>query len=252
MGSASTRDHLFEQLATVGKAFANPNRLKIIDLLSQSEYSVDSIARELGVGVTTVSAHLQTLKAASVVATRSEGTKVIYRLAGDDVAALYAALGAMARAHSAEVGRSLKGYLAASLTATTVPSDQSSAHKRPAEVDQITKSELEQRLRQGNITLLDVRSSNEFAAGHIEGAISIPFAELVERLDEIDALVANNKTGSSPHQVVAYCRGAHCVLAHEAVRILTAYGYEAVRLEDGLLEWRVAGRPVETAKPVGG
>lgn len=251
MVSGSKRDELFNDLATVGKALANPNRLKIIDLLSQAEYSVDAIATELRTGVTTISAHLQVLKAASVVATRSEGTKVIYRLAGDDVAHLYAALGAVARSHSAQVARSLEDYLAGELPETSEagPAGVDEHSGGEAEVKQVTKAELERRLNEGNITLIDVRSPIEYAAGHIGGAVSIPYNELVERLEEISALTSLGFEADgqprSEHQIVAYCRGAHCVLAHEAVRILNAHGYHAVRLEEGFLEWRIAGKAVE-------
>lgn len=219
MDDARQRDHLFDRLAVVGKAFASANRLKLIDLLAQRERSVESMAHELGVPVTTVSAHLQILKLARVVATRSEGTRVHYRLAGEDVAALYASLGAVARAHSADVERALATYFG------TGSLD---------DVDQITRDELRQRVESGGAVVIDVRPADDYEAGHIPGARSVPFGELLQRLDELDGDV----------EVVAYCRGAHCVLAHDAVRVLAAEGRRAVRLEDGILEWRAAGLPV--------
>lgn len=219
MDSERRRDDVFDRLAVVGKAFASANRLKIIDLLAQRERSVESMARELGVAVTTVSAHLQILKMANVVATRNAGTRVHYRLAGDDVAMLYASLGAVARAHSADVERALATYFG------TGSLD---------DVDQITREELRRRVECGDAVVIDVRPSDEYEAGHIPGARSVPFEELVGRLDEIDG----------DTEIVAYCRGAHCVLAHDAVRILTAQGRRAVRLEDGMLEWRTTGLPV--------
>lgn len=213
------RDDVFDRLAVVGKAFASANRLKIIDLLAQSERSVESMARELGVALTTVSAHLQILKMANVVATRSAGTRVYYRLAGDDVAMLYAALGAVARTHSADVERALATYFG------TGSLD---------DVDQISREELRRRVERGDAVVIDVRPGDEYEAGHIPGARSVPFEELVGRLDEIDG----------DAEIVAYCRGAHCILAHDAVRILTAEGRRAVRLQDGMLEWRAAGLAV--------
>lgn len=219
MDDAQRRSELFDRLAVVGKAFASPNRLKIIDLLGQGERSVESLAHELGLGVSTASAHLQILKLANVVSTRSEGTRVFYRLAGDDVATLYASLGAVARAHSADVERALASYFG------TGSLD---------DVEQIGRKELRRRMKEGDVVLIDVRPAEEFQAGHIRGARSVPFGELVHRLDELE----------SGSEVVAYCRGAHCVLAHDAVRLLAAEGRRAVRLEDGMLEWRAAGLPV--------
>jgi rhodanese-related sulfurtransferase len=213
------RDDVFDRVAVVGKAFASANRLKIIDLLAQRERSVESMARELGVAVTTVSAHLQILKLANVVATRSEGTRVYYRLAGEDVATLYSSLGAVARAHSADVDRALATYFG------TGSLD---------DVDQISREELRQRVESGDAVVIDVRPADDYEAGHIPGARSVPFGELLQRLDELDSGV----------EVVAYCRGAHCVLAHDAVRVLVAEGRQAVRLQDGMLEWRAAGLPV--------
>jgi rhodanese-related sulfurtransferase len=219
MDSDRQRDDVFDRLAVVGKAFASANRLKIIDLLAQRERSVESMARELGVAVTTVSAHLQILKLANVVATRSEGTRVYYRLAGEDVATLYASLGAVARAHSADVERALATYFG------TGSLD---------DVDQISREELRQRVESGDAVVIDVRPTDDYEAGHIPGARSVPFGELLQRLHELDSDV----------EVVAYCRGAHCVLAHDAVRVLAAEGRRAVRLQDGMLEWRAAGLPV--------
>lgn len=208
---------LFDRLAVVGKAFASANRLRLVDLLAQGERSVEHLAREAGLGVTTASSHLQILKLANVVATRTEGTRVFYRLAGDDVAQLYAALGAVARAHSPDVERALATYFGTGSV---------------DDVELVSRDELRRRLRAGEVLAVDVRPAEEYQAGHIPGARSIPFGELLQRLDELDG------------EVVAYCRGAHCVLAHDAVRLLAAEGRPARRLEDGMLEWRAAGLPV--------
>ncbi len=213
----SERGTVLDELAVVGKAFASAKRLEIIELLAQSEHSVDQLARLTGQGMSSVSAHLQILRAARLVRTRREGTRVIYRLAGPDVATLYAALGTTARTHSPDVQAALTAYLGSG----------------GGEVDEISRDELVRRLESGEVTLLDVRPPEEFAAGHIPGAISTPLAELTARLGELgDA------------ELVAYCRGAYCVLAHDAVTLLSTRHRHALRLEDGFLEWRLAGLPV--------
>ncbi|MGN6302978.1 MAG: ArsR/SmtB family transcription factor [Angustibacter sp.] len=218
--SQRDRTRLFEQLATVGKAFANPKRLELIDLLAQGERTVESLAHSAGLGVSTTSAHLQVLKLASVVETRREGTRVHYRLAGDDVAAVYAALGAIAREHSPDVERARAAYLGLRGVAP--------------DVEELTRDELLERMAEGEVVVLDVRPSDEYAAGHIPGALSMPFGDLVEGITQLD----------DEADVVAYCRGAYCVLAHDAVRLLHHAGRRATRLQDGWLEWRLAGLPV--------
>lgn len=209
----------FEHLAAVGKAFANPKRLHIIELLAQSERSVDELVHLTGMGLSTVSAHLQILRASALVRTRRAGTRIHYRLAGDDVAVLFAALGAVARTHSADVGAALAAYLGTG-----------------GGVGTVTRAEVAAGLESGSIALLDVRPVEEFAAGHIPHAVSVPLQELVTRANELPA----------DNQLVTYCRGAYCVMAHDAVTLLGSLGRHAVRLEDGFLEWRREGRPVTT------
>lgn len=221
MGARERRTDLFGQLAVVGKAFASPKRLEIIDLLTQGERTVDSVAREIGLGVSTASAHLQILKLSNLVRTRRDGTHIHYSLAGENVAALYAAMNVVARVHSADVGRALDAYLGV---------------QGIGEVEEMSRSELVQRLEAGDVVVLDVRPAEEYAAGHIAGALSVPFGELEERLESLPDDV----------DVVAYCRGAYCVMAHDAVRLLHSHGRDARRLEDGMLEWRLAGNPVAT------
>ncbi len=211
------RGTVLDELAVVGKAFASAKRLEIIELLAQSEHSVEQIARTTGQGMSSVSAHLQILRAARLVRTRREGTRVIYRVAGPDVATLYAALGATARTHSPDVQAALTAYLGLG----------------GGEVDQISRAELARRLKSGAVTLLDVRPLEEYDAGHIPGAVSVPLAELTDRLAEL-----------AEGELVAYCRGAYCVLAHDAVTLLGTRDRHALRLEDGFLEWRLAGLPV--------
>lgn len=218
MGDAVRKAELFEQLARVGKALGSGKRLELLDLLAQGSRSVAALAESAGLGMTTASAHLQTLKQAGLVATSREGTTIRYRLADTDVAALYAQLRTVAAARLPDVDAARRAYLGAEDT------------------EQIGRDELLRRAHAGEVVVLDVRPDLEFAAGHIPGAMSIPIDELSARLDELPAHV----------EVVAYCRGAYCVFAHDAVRLLTAQGRRAVRLADGMLEWRLAHQPVET------
>lgn len=218
MGDRAAKAELFEQLALVGKAMGSGKRLELLDLLAQGERTVDALARAAELGVTTASAHLQTLKRAHLVATRREGTKVFYRLAGQDVAALYALVRSVATERVPEVARARGAYLG-------------------PDTDQVSREELLRRAAAGEVVVLDVRPAEEYAAGHIPGALSIPVDELAERLDELPA----------EQEVVAYCRGAWCVFAHEAVRVLTADGRRARRLDEGMLEWRLADLPVAVA-----
>ncbi|WP_084958440.1 ArsR/SmtB family transcription factor [Thermoactinospora rubra] len=210
---------LFEAFAQVGKALGNARRLELMELLAQGERSVEILAAAAGLGLTSASNHLQVLRQAGLVATRRQGTKVFYRLAGRDVAELWALIRQVAAAHLAEVDRARAAYLG------------------PGDVEQITRAELLRRIRDGDVTVVDVRPREEYAAGHIPGALSIPVDELLDRLAELP------EDGT----VVAYCRGTYCVFAHEAVRTLLAHGRRAMRLEDGMLEWRLAGLPVATA-----
>jgi rhodanese-related sulfurtransferase len=217
---SDARDTLFSELAVVGKAFGSPKRLELVDLLAQGERTVEGLARAAGMGLTTVSAHLQVLKASNLVRTRRAGTRVYYRLAGDDVAALYEAMSTVARRRSPDVEHALHAYLG-------VPGS--------GEVGIVTRDELAGLLEAGGAAVLDVRPHEEYVAGHVPGARSVPFETLSAAVAELRG------TGA----IVTYCRGAHCVLAHDAVRLLAGEGIEARRLEDGMLEWRTHGHPVE-------
>lgn len=217
MGDRDAKTALFEQFARVGKALGSGKRLELLDLLSQGERTVDGLARAAGLGLTTASAHLQTLKQANLVATRRAGTKIYYRLAGDDVAALYALVRTVASAHLPDVERARAAYLG-------------------PDTDEVTREELLHRVRAGQATVIDVRPAEEYAAGHIPGAVSVPLDDLAHRLADIPM----------DQEIVAYCRGAYCVLAHDAVRLLAAHGRTARRLADGMLEWRLADLPVAT------
>lgn len=218
MGDRDAKTALFDQFARVGKALGSGKRLELLDLLAQGERTVEALARAAELGLTTASAHLQTLKQANLVTTRREGTKVYYRLAGTDVAALYALVRTVASAHLPDVEAARAAYLG------------------PDDAEHVSRDELLRRVQGGDVVVLDVRPREEYQAGHIPGAVSIPVEELADKLGDIPA----------DQEVVAYCRGAYCVLAHDAVRLLTAHGRTARRLADGMLEWRLDELPVET------
>lgn len=215
MGDRDAKNALFDQFARVGKALASGKRLELLDLLAQGERTVDALARSAELGLTTASAHLQTLKQANLVVTRREGTKIFYRLAGNDVAALFALLRTVADDRLPDVRTAREAYLG-------------------DDTDAVSREELLDRVRSGRATVIDVRPAEEYAAGHIPGAVSVPLDELADRLAELPA----------DQEIVAYCRGAYCVLSHDAVRLLTAQGRTARRLVDGMLEWRLAELPV--------
>ena len=222
MDADDRRDQLFDRLAVVGKALGSARRLQLMELLAQGERGVDELARTAGMGMTTVSAHLQVLRASDLVATRRVGTKVLYRLAGDDVAALYAGMRALALERSADVARARDAYF-------DLPGDSG--------VDTLTRDEVLALLEHGDALVIDVRPPEAFAAGHIPGARSVPLETLEGAVPEL----------GDAARVVAYCRGSYCVMAHDAVRLLAGHGVAATRLEDGMLEWRAAGLPVEAA-----
>jgi rhodanese-related sulfurtransferase len=222
LGDSKRKGELFDQFARVGKALGSGKRLELLDLLAQGERSVADLALTAGLALTTTSAHLQLLKHAGLVASAREGTTIRYRLTGVDVAALYSTLRDVAAAHVVDVEVARLRYL---------------GEQEDEDTHQIGRDELLRRVRTGEAVVLDVRPKVEYAAGHIPGAMSVPVDELAERLAELPASI----------EVVAYCRGAYCVFAHEAVRLLRARGRRAVRLADGMLEWRLADYPVETA-----
>jgi len=218
VGDPARKAELFDQVARVGKALGSGKRLELLDLLAQGERTVEALARAAGLGLTTASAHLQTLKQAGLVATRRDGTRIHYRLAGPDIADLYARLRDVAAGHLADVDAARQAYLGPGADAAEV----------------VDRAELLRRARAGDVVVLDVRPAEEYIAGHIPGAVSIPVDQLAERIAELPDGV----------ELVAYCRGRFCVFAHDAVRLLTAHGRAARRLEDGMLEWRLAGLPV--------
>jgi rhodanese-related sulfurtransferase/predicted transcriptional regulator len=209
------RNALFEAIALMGKAFASPVRLELLDLLAQAPRSVDGLAAASGQSTANTSQHLQALHAAGLVTRTREGNRIRYAIAGDEALRLWLALRDASAARLAEVERAARDYLG-------------------DDIDTIRSEDLLARLARGDVVLVDVRPANEYAAGHIEGARSIPIDELQRRLAELPPGM----------EIVAYCRGPFCVYAHEAVRQLRAEGRTARRLQDGLPEWKLAGRPV--------
>ena len=217
MEGREAKDRLYEQFARAAKAVASPKRIELLELLAQREHTVEALAQATGMGVTNTSSHLQVLRQARVVETRKDGTKVFYRLAGEDVAAFIVALRDLARSQLTEVDEVVRDYFVA----------------RDA-LEPVSRTELVERAHEGKVVILDVRPREEFAAGHIPGALSVP-------LGELDVALARLPKRA---QIIAYCRGPYCVLAPQAVERLRAKGYKARRLADGMPEWRLAGLPV--------
>jgi rhodanese-related sulfurtransferase len=212
------KTELYDGVARVGHALASGRRLELLDLLAQGPRGVAELAAVAGLKMTTASAHLQVLRRAGLVRARRSGTSVRYTLADDAVASLYLRLREVA-ARLPDVDRARHAHLGTAAGADT---------------DEVGRTELLRRAAAGEVVVLDVRPEAEYRAGHVPGAVCIPIDELAARLDELPA----------DREVVAYCRGAFCVFAHDAVRLLRAAGRRAVRLEDGMLEWRLAACPV--------
>lgn len=207
---------LYDAFARAAQALASGRRAELVDVLAQGERSVEAAAGEIGHSVANTSQHLRALARAGLVVSRRDGHRVLYRLAGERVEALWEALRAVAVEHVAELDRLAADYLG----------DRGG-------LEQVSRVELARRLGEEGLVVWDVRPAAEYAAGHVPGAISVPLEELHRRLDEL----------TDGTEVVAYCRGRFCVFADEAVRALTAGGRQARRLEDGFPEWRRAGLP---------
>jgi ArsR family transcriptional regulator len=218
MSSESPKQALFAQFAAVAKAVAHPHRLELLEQLAQGARSVEVLADRTRVSVANASQHLQHLRRAGLVAARRDGKFVFYRLADDAVLGLLTSLRRIAELQSAEVERVVRSYF----------NDRDS-------LEAVSRPELMDRLKAGIVTVLDVRPADEFALGHLPGAINLPLSELEKRLVDLDP----------DQEIVAYCRGPYCVLSYEAVAMLRARGFKVHRLEDGLPEWRAAGLPVE-------
>jgi ArsR family transcriptional regulator len=221
MSSIGPKQAIFASLAEVAQALGHAHRLELLEHLAQGERSVEGLAARAGLGFANASRHLQILRRARLVEARRHGKHVLYRLAGDaEVVDLIKALGRVGERNVAEVNRIMADYF----------------HARDA-LEAVSREDLVSRLPDGLVTVLDVRSEDEFALGHLPGALNIPLAELERRLAELPA----------NREVIAYCRGPYCVLSFEAVASLRARGYVVHRLEDGYPEWKAAGLPIETA-----
>jgi rhodanese-related sulfurtransferase len=213
------KDRLFEQFARIGKALASPKRLEILDLLAQGERTVEEVARETAMPVANASQHLQVLKSARLVESRREGLYAYYRLAGEEVFEVWRAVRGLGESRLAEIDWVVETYL-----------------KDRDALEVVGAIALMERLSDGSVVVLDVRPEEEYRAGHIPGALSVP----------VDALEAALQTLPKDREIVAYCRGRYCVFSDEAVRLLEARGFRARRLMEGFPEWRAAGLPVES------
>jgi rhodanese-related sulfurtransferase/DNA-binding transcriptional ArsR family regulator len=218
MSTHSPKREVFAQLARVGNALASSVRLELLELLAQGERSVDRLSALTGSSVANTSQHLQKLKQAGLILGRKQGQFVYYRIAGDDVTRMLAALSRVGEAHIAEIDRIVRLYFLAK-----------------DDFEPIAAPELLDRAKKGLVTVLDVRPPEEFASGHVPGALNIPVDQLARRLRELP----------KGKEVIAYCRGPFCLMSFDAVHLLRKKGMRARRLQDGMPEWRMAGLPVE-------
>jgi len=215
------KDSIYEQFARLGKAISAPKRLELLDLLCQGPRTVEALAEQAGISVANASQHLQVLRAARLVETEKKGLYVEYRLAGDEVCTFFFALRGLAESRLAEVEQVAREYF-----------------EQRGAMEAVESEELLRRVRNGEVTVLDVRPPEEYRAGHIPGALSIPVGELKARLRELP----------KDREVVAYCRGPYCVMAVEAVKLLRKRGFTAHRLEQGVIDWRARGWRVEAER----
>lgn len=219
-GHREFKDALYTQFARIGHALASPTRIELLDLLGQGEKTVETLAAHSETPLKNTSAHLRVLRQARLVETRRDGTYVYYRLTDDDVVRLLKTLEALGQTRLVEVQQVIQQYLDGR--------DQ---------LEPVTFKELRHLMRDGSVTVVDVRPTDEYQAGHIPGALSVPVPELKRRLSEIP----------KSREVIAYCRGRYCVYSLEAVTLLRKHGFRARRLQQGLPDWRLAGLPLETA-----
>ena len=220
MSSTGPKHAIYENLAEVAQALGHPHRLELLEHLAQGVRSVEQLSARAHLTFANTSRHLQILRRARLVETERRGKHVLYRLAGDaEVVALIKALGRVGERNVAEIGRVVIDYFQA----------------RDA-LEPVSRDDLVAKLRDDLVTVLDVRPEDEFALGHLPGALNIPLSELERRLGELP----------KSREVIAYCRGPYCVLSFEAVAALRARGYRVHRLEDGYPEWKAAGLPVES------
>lgn len=218
MSRQNLKQQIYSQVARIGKVVCHGHRLELLEYLAQGERTVEALAKLTGLSVANTSQHLRVMRHSGLVSARKDGLYVYYRLADDEIVRLLSSMRRLAESHLADVDRLVRSYL-------TVKD----------ELEPIPRRELLERARKGMVTVLDVRPPEEYASGHVPGAVNVPLKELAKRLKELP----------KDQEIVAYCRGPHCVLAFEAVAQLREKGFRARRLEDGFPEWREAGLPVE-------
>ncbi len=214
------KDRLYAELGRIARAIDSPRRLELVDLLAQGERSVEDLATETTLSVANTSRHLQVLRGARLVESRKEGLRVYYRLAEPEVFEVLRAVRGLAQRRLADLDRLVQAYFGSR-----------------DDLEAIPREELVRRVREGRVVVVDVRPAEEYRAGHVAGALSLPVDELDRRLSELPAR----------KEIVAYCRGPYCVMAYDAVTRLRARGRRARRLVDGVPEWRAAGLPVATS-----
>ena len=219
MSTLGPKQALLAQFAAVAKTLGHAHRLELLEQLAQGERSVEVLAQRTGLTVANASQHLQHLRRAGLLKSRRHGKFIYYALADDGLLEVLAALRRIAERNVAEVERVVRSYF-----------------NKLDDLEPVTRKQLLKLIRDGAVTVLDVRPSDEFALGHVPGAVNIPLSALKQRLPEINP----------DREIVAYCRGAYCVLSFEAVALLRARGFKVRRLEEGLPEWRAAGLPVKT------
>jgi ArsR family transcriptional regulator len=218
--SIGPKQAIYAEFAAVARAVGHPHRLEIVEHLAQGERGVEALSERVGLSIANTSQHLQQLRRAGLVASRRDGKFVLYRLADETVLKLLSSLRQVAERNVAEVERIVRGYFAARDS-----------------MEPVSREDLLERSRVGLVTVLDVRPADEFTLGHLPGALNIPLNDLTARLAELDP----------GQEIVAYCRGAYCVLSFEAIAALRARGFKVRRLEDGFPEWKAAGLPLEHA-----
>ena len=222
MNKRQLKDLLYEQVARIGKATSSPKRLELLEILAQGEKSVEVLAAEASIDIKLASAHLKVLKEARLVEARREGRFIVYRLSGADVSQLWVNLRTVAEEHLVELKVALDQLFAT-----------------PEKLDAQTRLGLLEKARRGDVVVLDVRPSDEYASGHLPFARSMPLAELKQRLAELPI----------DKEIVAYCRGPFCMLSAEAVQLVQAHGLRAHKIADGLPEWLAAGLPIDAGEP---
>ncbi len=215
------RSFLYEQFARIGKAFAHPRRVELLDLLCQGPRTVEILANEADMSIAAASHHLQRLKSAQLVTTEREGTYITYSIADESICEFLDAIRELAESRFLELQKVVEDYF-----------------DEEQELEFTGRENLEHLAQSGKLIIIDVRPEEEYEAGHLPGAISLPLAKLDQKLPTLPG----------DQQIVAYCRGPYCALAVEAVRRLREHGYDAYRLRDGVVEWSARGLPVETGR----